>query len=138
MISVFSGVLAALHPVGEDPQRTSKYLPFVNELKLDTISFPRPISQIDRFENMNNVSINVFGFDGEVFPLKMESLPPGKERHVNLLLISDGEKRHYILIKNMSRLLPDLTKHNGEKFYCDFCLHRFSLKKDSEIIDSIV
>ncbi|KAF8794328.1 hypothetical protein HNY73_002319 [Argiope bruennichi] len=25
----------------------------------------------------------------------------------------------------MSRLLSDLTNHNGARFYCDFCLHRF-------------
>ena len=26
----------------------------------------------------------------------------------------------------MSRLLGNLTKHNGEHFYCNYCLHRFS------------
>ncbi|GBN67380.1 hypothetical protein AVEN_149573-1 [Araneus ventricosus] len=120
-------VLAALHPVEKNPQRVSKYMTFVNEMKLDNISFPTPLSQIRRFEKMNNVSINVFGFDGEVFPLKITAA--GKERHINLLLISDGQKRHYTLIKNMNRLLWDLTKFNGEKFYCDFCLHRFSTEE---------
>ncbi|GBN41868.1 hypothetical protein AVEN_73998-1 [Araneus ventricosus] len=96
-------VLAALHPVGKNAERVSKYLPFVKEMNLDNISFPTPLSQIGRFEKTNNISINVFDFDREVFPLKVTTA--GKESHINLLLISDGEKRHYTLIKNMNRLL---------------------------------
>ncbi|GBL87019.1 hypothetical protein AVEN_218727-1 [Araneus ventricosus] len=93
-------VLAALHPVGKNAERTSKYLPFVKDINVSNISFP---ISIDRFEKMNDVSIIVIGFDGEVFPLKITAA--GKDRHINLLLISYGEKRHYTLIKNMSRLL---------------------------------
>lgn len=55
------------------------------------------------------------------------------ERHINLLLISDGDKRHYCLIKSMSRLLFGLTKQDHKVFYCDFCLHRF---KKQETLDA--
>ncbi|GBN71052.1 hypothetical protein AVEN_232186-1, partial [Araneus ventricosus] len=116
-------VLAALQPVGKDTQRVSNYLPFVKALNVDKITFPTPLSQIDRFEKLNNISINVFGFEREVFLLKITSV--GKEKHINLLLISDGDKQHYTLIKNLNYLLNDLTKHNGKKFYCNICLHRF-------------
>ncbi|GBN91024.1 hypothetical protein AVEN_195498-1, partial [Araneus ventricosus] len=116
-------VLAALHPVGKHPQRVSNYLPFVKTLNVDKITFPTPLSQIDGFEKLTNISINVFGFEREVFPLKITSV--GKEKHINLLLISAGDKQHYALIKNLNCLLHDLTKYKGEKFYCNFCLHRF-------------
>jgi len=39
--------------------------------------------------------------------------------YVKLMLITDGDKRHYTLIKSMSRLLSGLTKHN-EHFYVIF------------------
>ena len=61
----------------------------------------------------NNISINVFGL---VYPLSITK--SRHEKHVNLLLKSDKDKRHYCLIKNMSRLLEDRTKHDGETFYC--------------------
>jgi len=48
------------------------------------------------------------------------------EKHVNLLLIFSGDKRHYCLIKSMSRLLGDRTKHDGQTYYCNYCLHPFS------------
>ncbi|GBM96707.1 hypothetical protein AVEN_1237-1 [Araneus ventricosus] len=32
----------------------------------------------------------------------------------------------------MNRLLYDLTKHKEEKFYCDYCLHRFSTEEGLE------
>ena len=45
---------------------------------------------------------------------------------VNLLLISDDEKRHYCLIKSMSRLLSTQTsKRNGAQYYCMRCLNPF-------------
>ncbi|GBM22584.1 hypothetical protein AVEN_184006-1 [Araneus ventricosus] len=96
-------------------------------MKLDNISFPTSISQINTFEKMNNISIKLFGVDREVFPLKITA--GGKERHVNLLLISDAVKRHYTLIKNMSHLMHDLTKHHDERFYCNYCLHPFSIEE---------
>ncbi|KFM69574.1 hypothetical protein X975_03200, partial [Stegodyphus mimosarum] len=60
-----------------------------------------------------------------------------RDRHINLLLISDDEKRHYCLIKNMSRFLTGLTKHNCATFCCEYCLHRFKMKKtlDAHIKD---
>ena len=49
--------------------------------------------------------------------------------HVNLLLMSKGEKRHYCVIRNFSRLLGNRTKHNGENHYCNYCLHGFSRRE---------
>jgi hypothetical protein len=42
---------------------------------------------------------------------------------MNLLLLQEGEKSHYVFIKNMSRLmLRQLNKDNNKKFICDRCL----------------
>jgi len=70
-------VLAALHPTdryNKNPQRISHYHPYEQELNTDGISFPKPLHMIERFEKLNQLSINIFGFeDGEVLPLSITS-----------------------------------------------------------------
>ena len=59
------------------------------------------------------------------------------DRHINLMMIENGERRHFCLIKSMSRLLAGLTKHGHTAYYCDFCLHRFARKEtlDAHLVD---
>ena len=49
-----------------------------------------------------------------------------RKYHVDLLLISEEEKRHYILIINLSGLFNDKTKHDGKCFPCRYCFQRLS------------
>lgn len=67
-------ILAALHPISHNPQRVSHYLPFEKELNVNGISFPTPLSQIKKFEAQNKISINVFGFEKDFFPLYISPL----------------------------------------------------------------
>lgn len=116
-------ILAALHPVECSPQRVSHYIPYEKEMVVTGIDFPTPLSQIPKFERENEISINVFGYEKEIFPLYIT-----KERwnqHVNLLLINQGGQRHFCLIRNLNRLLGDRTKYKGQMFYCNYCLHGF-------------
>ena len=55
----------------------------------------------------------------------------GRPHHVNLFLIEGPEEtHHYVLIKNLSRLVAGRTKHTGEKaFVCNHCLHPFCKKE---------
>ena len=64
---------------------------------------------IDKFEKQNpTLSINVFGYEKEsIYPLRLSRV---EKMPINLLLIDDGEKQHYTLIKNMSRLLSKKEK----------------------------
>lgn len=128
-------VLAGIHPTENNSHRVSSYVPFLNELNIDGIDFPTPLSQIDKFERLNQISINVFGWEKEIFPLHITR--HNFDKHVNLLLIWDGEQSHFCLIKNLSRLLGNLTKHEHQSFYCPYCLHRFvnKSKLDSHIVD---
>ena len=108
------------------PERVAHYHALAKTLKCDMLTHPTPLSQIPKFERSNNVSINVFGYEDKViFPLlntKHRDMP----RHLNLLLISHHEKRHFCLIKNMSRLISSRTKHKGRCFLCNYCMHVFS------------
>jgi len=121
-------VLAALHPVSrsDNPHRVKSYSVHSKELNFSGLQFPLPLSQIETFEKQNGISINVFGLEGEeIYPLQITNLR-NMAHHVNLLLFSKGETRHYCLIKNLSRLLGDRTSHNGQTYYCNYCLHGFT------------
>ena len=87
------------------------------------------LKQIKIFEKNNpQISINVFGYEGEVYPLKISKIK--KRSNIDLLLISDEVKQHYCLIKNLSRFISSkLTKHLGTVEICRSCLNHFPDKK---------
>ena len=116
-------ILAALHPILDNPQRVTHYQPYEDEMNVNGITFPVVRDQIPKFEKQNDISINVFSYDGEWSHYYLARHTSDKE--VNLLLISKGEVKHYCLIKNMSRLLGDRTKYNGVTYYCHYCFHGF-------------
>ena len=45
-----------------------------------------------------------------------------------LLIIIDGEKWHYLSVKNLSRLLKGTASNLNECFYCLNCSHSYSTK----------
>ncbi|XP_069109117.1 uncharacterized protein [Argopecten irradians] len=123
-------VLASIHhfPFENHPDRVSNYIQYESELNIDGIEFPLPLSQVSKFEKQNDISINVFGLEGgEIYPLHVTDLRSTK--HVNLLLFSKGESRHYCLIRNLSRLLGDRTAHKCKTFYCNYCLHGYTTQQ---------
>ena len=87
------------------------------------------------FEKFNpSISINVFDFEGDVYPLRLSKSKSERserersesEQTINLLLISDGEKQHYCLIKSLSRLLSSqMSKHDHVNSFCLNCLNHF-------------
>ncbi|KAK3731226.1 hypothetical protein QZH41_004694 [Actinostola sp. cb2023] len=120
-------VLAAKHPVDrrDQPHRVNHYLPYESELNMTGMEYPVKVSQLKKFERQNpTISVNVLGYEqDELFPLYIT-----KEKqvgHVNLLLYSQNDKRHYCLIRDFSRLMGSLTRHNGHMYYCMYCLHGF-------------
>lgn len=115
-----------LNPVEKNAERITKLLrKQADELNWKGLKPPMELKDIHRFESLNKISVNVLGLDGtEVYPLR-----PSKADHsteINLLLIHEEEKRHYCLIKDMSRLLSaQTTKNKRKEFYCMRCLNSF-------------
>ena len=76
--------------------------------------------------------MNVFGYEAEIYPLRISknTYQPGRGEPVNLLLISNEEKQHYCVIKNMSRLLASQTnKAKDKRHFCLRCLNDFPSKE---------
>ena len=120
-------VVRALHPVDIHPERITKELKDQSErLDWSGLKFPVKLDQIVIFEKFNpSISINVFGFeDRVVYPLRLSKRK--NEQTINLLLISDGEKQHYCLIKSLSRLLSSqVSGHKESNVFCLNCLNHF-------------
>jgi len=79
-------VLASLHPLQyrDHPERVRKYLQYENELVMKDIEYPVAVKDINRFENLNNISVSVYGLDEKVFPMRITEKHDARH-HVDLL-----------------------------------------------------
>ena len=59
-------ILAQLYPVENHKDRISKYIIHLNKLNLKGLEFPMKVKDIPKFENLNNLNINVFELTGNV------------------------------------------------------------------------
>lgn len=112
-------VLSAVHPQERNPDRVSHYKPFEDSLDFKGTEFPMKLGRdINRFEDANEMCINVYGVEGEnIVPLQLTK--KSYERQVSLLLYNN----HYCWIKNFNRLL---NKSGQGNCYCERCLRCFS------------
>ena len=129
-------VLRALNPKDNHPERIDNDLKSkVDTLNMEGIQYPVSFRGIDRFEHLNpEISITVLGYNEEekVYPLKVSKYT-GCEHDIVLLLIKDGEKSHYCLVKNISALLSSQINNNDHKRY--FCLNCFNSFKSPDSLD---
>jgi hypothetical protein len=131
-------VIAAIHSFDNKshPERVNKYIPFVNHLKWNDLQFPMKITQIPKFEHMNGISINVFGYSNEsksIFPLYNSQFEFGKV--VDLLYVesetlnANNEKAaHYALIRDFNKLAKSTcvsyktSSTKSENIICKRCI----------------
>ena len=115
-----------LNPQVKDPQRIKKTdKTFISQLDYSGIEFPVTIKQINKIEKQNNICINLFGYE-EKQPFPIYISKENFTDHMELLLITDGENKHYVLIKDFSKFMFRQTKHEHKKHFCMQCLQCFS------------
>ena len=118
-----------LSPQNKDPQRIKKTdKELVEKLNYTDIEFPVAIKQINRIEKKNDIRINVFGYE-EKQPYPIYISNEKYEDHMELLLITNGEKSHYVLIKDFNKFMYQQTKHKERKHFCMYCLQCFSSER---------
>ena len=115
-----------LNPQIKDPQRIKKIdKAFMPQLNYDNIEFPVSVKQYNKVETQNNININVFGYENkQTYPIYVSK--EKFENVMNLLLISDDEKNHYVYIKNFNRFMYRKTRNKNKKHFCMHCLQCFS------------
>ena len=82
-------------------------------------SFLTPLHELDIFENMNKISVMVFGWDDDEKEVTYLRQPNTRhERNVQLFYY-DG---HYSTVKNMSTLMRHKMSDSAS-FYCPYCTY---------------
>ena len=118
-----------LNPQTEHPERIKKGdKQFIEGLNYEGIQFPVPQKHYNKVEKQNSTRINVFGYEkGQPFPIHIST--EKFEDQMNLLLITEDEKKHYVLIKDFNAFMYNQTKHKNKKHFCMYCLQCFSSKR---------
>ena len=107
------------------PERVSKLRRYENEFDLSGITYPVSTKNISKFETRNGIGVNVLALNGKIPYICRKG--GYYERKVNLLILEEGEKKHYVAIKSLERLLSKMnSKHNPTQHFCDNCLNGFN------------
>ena len=124
-------VVASLHheAIEKDPQRVSKLRPFVERYNWEGLGFPMALNKIGKFEKNNpEIAVNVLLVNKKSIYIARRSEFNNKRssKQANLLMIVDGENRHYTAVKSLSKLLSSMNaKHKGAYHFCVNCLNAF-------------
>ena len=118
-----------LNPQDKYPQRIKKVdKQYIKNLNYSGIEFPVTTKQYNKIEKQNKININVFGYeDRQPYPIYVS-----KEKYedcMDLLLITENENKHYVLIKDFNKLMYNQTKHKERKHFCMYCLQCFSSER---------
>ena len=110
--------------IGKDPQRVSKLRKY-DDFDWEGINFPASTKDISKFELRNRIGVNVLALHGKTPYICRKG--GDYDRVVNLMIIEDGDKRHYVAIKSLGRLLSKMnSKHKEMQHFCSNCLQGFS------------
>ena len=116
-----------------NPQRISKIEPFIDQHNWKEIDFPSHPKDWKKFEQNNNtIALNILfvSHNTKKIGLSYKSKHNFKcENQVILLMITDGEKWHYLAVKSLSALLRGITSNHNGDFYCLNCFHSYSTKE---------
>src|SRR5699024_4214499 len=121
------------------------YPHFQDVLKYDGIDFPITMKNIKKFENLNNLAINLYCIENKkILPCCLSS-KHDSNRTINLLMLptnkhiyDENQDRfcdeellyHFCWIKNLSRLVSKQVSEHGHKIHiCERCLNYFKTEQ---------
>ena len=118
-----------INPQEKYPQRTKKVdKPYIEKLDYSGVEFPVSVKHYNKIEKQNSINISVFGYeDKQPYPIYVSK--EKYEDHMELLLITENENKHYVLIKDFNKFMYNQTKHKERKHFCMYCLQCFSSER---------
>ena len=124
-----------LDKIKKDPQRVSKIKLFIEKYNWEDIDFPSTSKDWKKFECNNEVALNILYVPYNTKKINIAYKSKNnltQERQIILLMISDGQKWHYLVVKNLSGLLGGITSNHKEDFYCLNCFHSYRTENKLE------
>ena len=125
-----------LDEIKKDPPRVSKIKPFIEKYNWEDIDFPSTSKDWKKFECNNEVTLNILyvPYNNKKINIAYKSKNNlTHKRQIILLMISDGQKWHYLVGKNLSGLLRGITSNHKEDFYCLNCFHSYRTENKLEL-----
>ena len=106
-------------------ERVSTHLKSVCEsLGLNKIKTPVNEQDLPKIESQFNISINLFRHsEADIYPVRLTQSTASK--HIDLLVTSNAETKHYIWIRNFNRLCARVTTDTAKKYFCKHCIQHF-------------
>ena len=102
-------------------------------LLINTIDFPSHGKDWKKFElNNKSIALNIL-----CVPYNTEKIRHAykskygltRENEVTLLMITNGEKCHYLAVKSLSAIFREIKGNNHGDFYCLNCFHSYTTEK---------
>jgi len=128
-------VLSALFPVRQHSDRLSSYIQHENVIDCSGLQFPLEPKQIRVFEK-NNPAIGIhclaYNEENKSFSvLYLSSDMHNRQHKISLLLLDspDGKRKHYVWIKNLSRLIHSKYTKKCGRHVCLSCLQAFTSQR---------
>ena len=120
-----------LDKINNHPERISKIKPFIEQYNWKEIEFPSTSKDWRKLELNNEIVLNILYVLLYFAYKSRHNLTCDKQ--AILLMISDGEKWHYLVVKNLPGLLRGITSSHKGYFYCLNCfrLHRTKNKLEA-------
>ena len=118
--------------IEEHPERISKIKSYIIKYNLEGIKFPAWSKDWKKFkQNNKTVDLNILfvPHNTEIIRVAYRSEYNHKcKNQVNLLMITDSAKWHYLAITNLSALLEEKSSNHHGDFYCLSCFNSYSSK----------
>ena len=100
----------------------------VNNLGYEGIEFPVSKNDFSKIEKKNNICVSVFCYENNLVYLVYVSDQKFKNC-IDLLMITNENKSHYVYIKDFNRFMCNKTKCKNKKHFCKFCLQCFIIER---------
>ena len=121
--------------INNHPEKISKIRPFIDQYNWKDIDFPPTNKDWKKFELNNKVALNILYIPHNTKKIQLAYRSKYNltyDKRIILLMITDGEKWHYLVVKNLSGLCKRKSSNHYGNFYCLNCFHSYRTKNTLE------
>ena len=98
-------------------------------LDFKDLEFSVNIRDIHKIEKNNYINVSIFWLLKSRKKSNICIKKCFEEKCIDLLIMGEEGKRHYVLIKDFNTFLCDHSIHRKRKHFCCYCLHAFNTEE---------
>ena len=115
--------------IKNDPERISNIEPFIKQYNWIDIKFSSHQEHWKKFEQNNKtIALNILYVPHNTKQIRLaykSKYNYKRNNQVNLLMITNGKKWHYLVARSLSALLRGITSNHIGDIYCLNCFHSY-------------